>query len=248
MLVPRRVAQTPKASGLLASPARCRLVTHFVLHPHADLHFHGLKRVTGLPNRSLQMELARLERLALIARKPDGRFVRFIVQPDGPRWQALREMIRQFVDPADVLRVALANVSGIEVAFVYGSFARRHDVHPDSDVDVFVLSATIDQLATRSSLAAELLEVSGLLNREVNASRYTPSKLAAKIAQHSQFIVRVLAGEKDWLIGGPADLSALISARSNASGEGGQARHCDTTVSRSPDHDAASHAKRRVHQ
>ncbi|MEK6612150.1 MAG: nucleotidyltransferase domain-containing protein [Gemmatimonadota bacterium] len=197
------------SSGLLASPALCRLVTHFVLHPHADLHFHGLKRVTGLPNRSLQLELARLERLGLIMRKADGRLVRYVVQADVARWRALREMIRQFVEPADVLRVALANVAGIEVAFVYGSFARRHDVHPDSDVDVFVVSAQIDQSVMRTAVAAELLEVSGLLHREVNASRYTPSRLAGKIAEHSRFIATVLEGEKDWIIGSPAALAAV---------------------------------------
>ena len=213
-------SSTPKSSsGLLASPALCRLVTHFVLHPQADLHFHGLKRVTGLPNRSLQLELARLERLGLIMRKADGRLVRYVVQADVPRWRALREMIRQFVEPADVLRVALANVAGIEVAFVYGSFARRHDVHPDSDVDVFVVSPQIDQSSMRTAVAAELLEVSGLLHREVNASRYTPSKLAVKIAGHSRFISNVLAGDKDWIIGSPARLAAVISAWRNSSRE-----------------------------
>lgn len=210
----------PKASsGLLASPALCRLVTHFVLHPHADLHFHGLKRVTGLPNRSLQLELARLERLGLIMRKVDGRLVRYVVQADAPRWRALREMIRQFVEPADILRVALANVAGIEVAFVYGSFARRYDVHPDSDVDVFVIAPQIDQSSMRTAVAAELLEVSGLLRREVNASRYTPSKLAGKIAEQSRFIATVLAGEKDWIIGSQAALAELTAARPNASRE-----------------------------
>jgi len=207
------------SSGLLASPALCRLVTHFVLHPHADLHFHGLKRVTSLPNRSLQLELARLERLGLIMRTADGRLVRYVVQADVPRWRALREMIRQFVEPADVLRVALANVAGIDVAFVYGSFARRHDVNPNSDVDVFVVSAQIDQTSMRTAVAAELLEVSGLLHREINASRYTPSKLAAKIAEHSRFISNVLAGEKDWIIGTPAHLAAVTSAGRNASCE-----------------------------
>jgi predicted nucleotidyltransferase len=204
-------------SGLLASPALCRLVTHFVLHPHADLHFHGLKRVTGLPNRSLQLELGRLERLGLIMRKADGRLVRYVVEADVPRWRALREMIRQFVEPADILRVALSNVAGIEVAFVYGSFARRDDVHPGSDVDVFVVSAQIDRSSMRTAVAAELLEVSGLLHREVNASRYTPSKLAGKIADHSRFIASVLAGEKDWVIGSPAALAAVTSPRPNAS-------------------------------
>lgn len=152
-------------------------------------------------------------------RKADGRLVRYVVQADVPRWRALREMIRQFVEPADVLRVALANVAGIQIAFVFGLFARRHDVSPDGDVDVFVVSPLLDQSSMRTAVAAELLEVSGLLHREVNASRYTPSKLAAKIAERSRFIATALAGEKDWIIGSPAVLAAVTSARPNASGE-----------------------------
>ena len=128
-------------------------------------------------------------------------------------------MIRQFVEPTDILRVALANVAGITVAFVYGSFARRHDVNQDSEVDVFVVSSQIDQSSMRSAVAAELLDVSGLLHREINASRYTPSKLAGKIAEHSRFIATVLAGEKDWIIGSPAALAAVTAARPNASRE-----------------------------
>lgn len=62
-----------------------------------------------------------------------------------PRWRALREIIRQFVEPAAVVRVALANLAGIDVAFVYGSFAGRHDVNPNSDIAVFVVSTPIDR-------------------------------------------------------------------------------------------------------
>jgi predicted nucleotidyltransferase len=199
------------STGLLTSPALCRLVTQFVLHPDADLHFRGLKRVTGLPNRSLQLELARLEQLGLVARKADGRLVRFVVQSDASRWRALREMIRYFVDPSDILCAALANVASISLAFVYGSFARRHDVHPASDIDLFVVSPTIDQSPTRLALAGEVLGVSGLVGREVNVSRYTPRQLAARIARRSAFIASVLAGKKDWLVGSSAELSAVIS-------------------------------------
>src|ERR1019366_3172379 len=161
-------------------------------YPHADLHFHGLKRATGLPNRSLQLELARLERLRLITRKPDGRLVRYLVQPDEPRWRALREFVRQFVEPTEVLRVALAQVTGIMAAFIYGSFARHGDVHADSDIDLFVVSETVDEPSTRLSLAGEVLEVSGFLGREVNVSRYTPIKLAEKLSKGTRLITSVL--------------------------------------------------------
>jgi predicted nucleotidyltransferase len=210
-LIDHKIAR--ESTALLASHALCRLVTHYVLYPHADLHFHGLKRATGLPNRSLQLELARLERLRLIARKPDGRLVRYLVQPDESRWRALREFVRQFVEPAEVLRVALAQVTGIMAAFIYGSFARHGDVHADSDIDLFVVSETADQPSTRLALAGEVLEVSGFLGREVNASRHTPAQLAEKLSEGTRFIASVFSGEKVWLVGDPGQLSAAIYAR-----------------------------------
>jgi predicted nucleotidyltransferase len=200
-----------RSPALLASPALCRLVTHYAIHPHADLHFHGLKRATALPNRSLQIELARMQSLGLIARKPDGRLVRYLLQADEPRWKALRELVRQFVEPTEILRVALTQVADIAAAFVYGSFARRHDVHTESDIDLFVVSETIDQPVTRLSLAREVLEVSGFLDREVNVSRYTPMQLARKVSEPSRFVTSVLAGEKEWIVGSQRQLSAAIS-------------------------------------
>ena len=191
-----------RSALLLASPALSRLVTHYAVHPNADLHFHGLKRATGLPNRSLQIELARLQSLGLITRKPDGRLVRYLLQSDEPRWKALRELVRQFVEPAEVLRVALTQVADITAAFVYGSFARRHDVHAESDIDLFVVSETIDQPATRLSLAQEVLEVSGFLDREVNSSRGTHRcSSRGRVSEPSRFVTSVLAGEKEWIVG-----------------------------------------------
>lgn len=196
---------------LLASPALSRLVTHYAIHPHVDLHFHGLKRATGLPNRSLQIELARLQSLGLVTRKPDGRLVRYLLQSHEPRWKAIRELVRQFVEPTEILRVALTQVADIAAAFVYGSFARRRDVHADSDIDLFVVSDTMDQPVTRLSLAQEVLDVSGFLDREVNVSRYTPAQLARKVSEPSRFVTSVLTGEKDWIVGNQKRLSAALS-------------------------------------
>lgn len=185
-------------------------MAHFVLHPLSDLHFRGLTRATQLPNRSLQVELARLERLGLITRARDGRLVRYRVQSDNSRWGVLKEMVRQFVEPTEILRVALGQVDDVMAAFVYGSFARRHDVHANSDIDLFVVSRTLHEEPTQLSISAAVLEVSGFLRREVNPVRYTPSQLAQKLARKSRFVTSVLAGEKAWLLGDEARLRAAL--------------------------------------
>jgi predicted nucleotidyltransferase len=191
-------------ASLLASSALARLVTHFVLHPAAALHFQALRRATGLSTRSLQHETARLEKLGLVRREADGRRMRYRTVVGDLRWRTLRNLVREFAEPAEVLRVALAGVRGIDAAFIYGSYARKVELHAGSDVDVLVVGDTLDDEATRLALAELTLEVSGLLGREVNVSRYTRDRLAAHYARGGPFIRAVLAGDKEWLIGSAA--------------------------------------------
>jgi predicted nucleotidyltransferase len=187
---------------VLASGAAARLIALFALDPSRTFHFRALQRVTGLPNRSLQIELERLTRLGLIDRETVGRTIGFSTTNES-RWRVLRELVREFASPADLLRPALAEVPGIQAAFIYGSFARRDDVHERSDVDVFVLGAEGNGLEFRHAIASAALEVGGFLGREVNVTRFTPERLAARRAEgrSNQFMQSVLSGEKDWLIG-----------------------------------------------
>ena len=177
------------------------LVVHFVMRPNDALHFQALKRATMLPNRSLQLELARLQRLGLIVREPEGRLVRFRVQSEDAAWATLRDVVRRFVEPAEILRVALAETEGVAAAFVFGSFARHDGVHRNSDVDLFVLSASHAAEPARRAVASAVLDVSALLDREVNVSGYTPQQLAKRIASGTAFTKAVLGGAKDWVIG-----------------------------------------------
>lgn len=192
----------PKRDGslarVLASKALADVVVYFVLHPAGAPHFRALQRVTGTSSRSLQHELARLEELGMIEREPEGRLVRYRAVRGHPRWSVLRDMIRAFADPAELLRIALADVPGIEGAFIYGSFARG-DVHAESDVDVLAIGGALDGVDARLALAGGTLEASMLLDREVNVTRYTPAKLEAR--RTGGFLRSVLAGPKRWLVG-----------------------------------------------
>lgn len=190
-------------SRVLASSALAHLILYFVLHPDAAPHFRALQRATGIASRSLQHELARVEALGMIRRGGDGRLMRFSRVADHPRWSVFRDLVREFAEPKTLLRTALAEVPGIEAAFIYGSFARG-DVHPESDVDVFALGDSLTHLPARLALTAGTLEAAMLLNREVNVVRYTRDKL--ELRRDGGFLRAVLAGPKTWLVGDEAVL------------------------------------------
>lgn len=190
-------------SRVLASRALAYLILYFVVHPDAAPHFRALQRATGISSRSLQHELARLQELGMLQSERDGRLVRYRRVTDHPRWSAFRQMVREFAAPGAVLRIAIADVPGIEAAFIYGSCARG-DMHAESDIDVLAVGDALRDRDTRLSLTRGTLEASMLLDREVNVTRYTRQKLRAR--QHEGFLSAVLAGPKQWLVGDEAAL------------------------------------------
>lgn len=188
--------------AILVSDALRRVLIHFIVHPDRPLHFRALERHLGIARQSLRNALDRLESLGLIRSRTEGQRVVYTAA-DHPGWRPLREMVRVFGDPAEVLRDLLADVPGIEAAFVFGS-AAGDTMRPDSDVDLFVIGEEVD----RDALGAAVLDAGVALGREVDLKHYTPTKLRdAASRPGTGYLQRVLAGPKRWMIGSPEALA-----------------------------------------
>jgi predicted nucleotidyltransferase len=198
---PVRGAGTGGLGDLLASPAFARLLLHFALHGDQAAHVRALQRRTGLSMSSLTRELRRLETRGLVVRVEEGSRVLYRAVAENPGWKALRQLIRDFADPAEVVEEAIAGVEGVEAAFVYGSFARG-DARDDSDVDVLVVG---DHVA-EASLGREAAEASVLLCRPVEVRAYTREKLNRQLDAGNAVLRRILAGPKRWIVGDEARL------------------------------------------
>lgn len=195
-------------SSVLASGALARLVTHFAVRPDERPHARALQRHTGLTPRSLQIELARLERLGVIERRVEGHRVAYALNEGSPRWRAIRQLVAELADSVDVIRDVLSDVPGMDAAFVFGSFTRG-DVREDSDIDVFVLGDGIPE----DLLARRTLEAGVLLGREVNVVHMTRDELRRRMQTRSGFLARVVAGPKRWLVGDELTLGLELPAR-----------------------------------
>lgn len=195
----------PGLGSIVGSQALGRLILHFAVHPDAAMHFRALQRHTGLGNRSLQQQLAKLAEWGVVAREEAGGTVTFRANPESPRWAALRELVRFFADPAEVLSEALADVSGIDAAFIFGSSARG-EAREDSDVDLFILGDAIPaaKLGRATSTAAILLD------REVDVKRFTRAKLERVLENGDTGFARsALKGPKRWVVGSDSELVGI---------------------------------------
>ena len=186
--------------SLLGSEALRRLVVHFVARPQSDLHFRALERRLALSRQSLKNALDTLERMDLVVRTETGARVHYRTS-DHPGWATLREMIRAFATPAEVVGDLFQGVPGVRGAFVFGS-AATGQMREDSDVDVCVISEAPDA----GALGLATMEAGMVLGREIDLKHYTPADLQAERDRvGTSYVKRVLAGTTQWAVGSPEE-------------------------------------------
>lgn len=190
---------------ILGSPALARLVIHFLVHPDERLHLRGLQRHTGLGNRSLQRELAKLEDWGTVEREEDDGRVYYVPDLGHPRWETLRSVVQNFARPEEVLDEALTDVRDqIHAAFIYGSVASG-DERPDSDVDLFVVAEDL----SRPDLTAQLMDAGFVMGREVNVDLHDSGELNEATRSLSSYLRSVMGGEKRWVVGEERELAGV---------------------------------------
>lgn len=93
-----------------------------------------------------------------------------------------------------VIKNALSAVTGIDYAFIYGSYASKLE-NEQSDVDAMVIGDIMLE-----KLMTIIRKPETLLVRDVNPSLYDISELKTRIQERDPFITEVLNGPKIMLI------------------------------------------------
>ena len=199
-----RKAEAPGISPSLFGKTRQALLALLYTRPDEEHLQESLIQLAGLGRGAVQRELEFLARAGVVRRMVRGRQVYFQANADSPIYAELRGLVVKTVGAADVLRGALAPLSGrIRVAFVYGSVAAGAE-HRASDVDVMVIGE-----ASFAEVSEALAGAQETIGREVNPSVYAAADFRAKLAAGHHFLCSVAGGEKLFLIGDDRELARL---------------------------------------
>jgi predicted nucleotidyltransferase len=151
---------------IFRTDAQARLLARIFLDRRASgLPLSALARDAGVPVATAHREVERLERAGLIQSARQGRERRVSANRASPFYADLEGLVRKAFGPVSVLRSWLEDVSGIEEAYVFGSWARRYlgEFGPaPQDIDLLVIGE-VDQdrvyaacQAAESQLAADV--------------------------------------------------------------------------------------------
>jgi predicted nucleotidyltransferase len=189
--------------ALVLSEARAKVLTALFGERGRAFYQRELERVTGLPVVAVQRQLKRLSSAGLVVVGTAGGRRVYSADTRSAVYDEIASIVRKLRGPVAALRSALAVRRGVELAFVFGSFATG-SATASSDVDLMVLG---DDSArpVRAALAGAERE----LRRSINEHVMTTQEWKARLRKRDPFLSNVRVEPKLWVIGEEDELALL---------------------------------------
>ena len=192
--------QKPLLERLFSSRVRIQLLSHFLLHPEARDHIRALASEVDAQYNAIWKELNNLEEAGLLQSETVGGRKIFTLNSQFPIIPDLRNILLKTAGAGDLVRESLKDLEGIEVAFIFGSFAEGE---PDADSDLDIMLIGDLDVAQVTPVIDEMEKV---LARDVNYVLFTQEEWKSRLEDGDPFVTNVRNEPRVMLIGSQDDL------------------------------------------
>ena len=167
----------PSLTPFLRTDVQGLLLAALLLHPEREFTITELAIRAGTSLPTAVREIDRLAKSEFVTVRPVGRNRNIRANAEHPLFAPMQEIITYAYGPKAIIEPLVAELKGIEAAYIYGSWAARlHGIagpNP-SDIDVLLIGLP-NRLA-----ALKVAEVaSAKLDREVNVQIQSPAVWAS---------------------------------------------------------------------
>jgi len=192
---------------LVGSRIRINILKLFIFNPEKEYYVREIERLTGEAFDPVRRELISLESISLLKSRISGRQKYYSINSTHTLFPEVKSMILKTVGIGDTLKSSLEKRNDIQIAFIYGSYAKDTE-RAESDIDLFAIG---------SIPSRDLQEIiSGIENqtkREINPTIYSRGEFQEKYKSKNNFISNVLKEPKIFLKGDEDGLRKLVHAR-----------------------------------
>ena len=193
----------------LGSRVRTKLLTYFFSNEAAKLYVREIASLLNVDPGNLSKELKLLEEEKLFLSEQRGRQKYYFLNRNHPLYEEIGGIVYKTEGIEGGLQRILTNQEGIQVAFLYGSFARG-GVTGSSDLDLILVGE-----ADEDRLLREISEFEHSIGREVNYTLFNPKEIRKKSNEKDSFLWSVLLqGKKKFLVGREQILRDICQKRS----------------------------------
>jgi predicted nucleotidyltransferase len=175
---------------LFSSKTRVNLLTLFLSNPEQMYFAREIERLTGDDFHGIVRELKNLEKMGLLTGKKDKNRIQYYVNKKFPIYDEIKTIFFKTVGLEGLLKEKLSKFSGIEMAFIYGSYAKGEE-NSESDIDLLIVGNVNDM-----KLSEAIRVVEKQLNREINYIVYNRGEFNRRRKEGDGFLLRVLKDKR----------------------------------------------------
>lgn len=197
---------------LFGSGSRIDVLWTMMKHAGHGLLLPEIIDLSGRSSKDVKRALEILASMGLVERytidsKATGtrHAARYALSKDHPLAGPLRKILECSLPQGSIyrLREALKEIPGIDVAFVFGSFAESTQ-QTGSDIDVMIVGRQ-----DRNAIDAKIPDLERAIGREVQAISYTPGEWRKAYEKRDHFVVSMMETEKIFIFGNAGVLERI---------------------------------------
>lgn len=160
---------TPSLLPILRSQQQAELLARLLSHPHDATSLTDLASDLDMPVSSVHREVKRAEVAGLVTSHKVGNTRLVQANTDSPYCAGLADVLVKAFGPPHIIESAIAEVRGIDSAYIYGSWAAHFTGveadRPVGDIDLLVLGSP-----DRNELYAALPTAEDRLGRPIQVT------------------------------------------------------------------------------
>ena len=174
--------------------------------PGQELHTREIARRVDADAHPVQRALEQLVAAGLVQSRRLGNLRLWSIVEGSPLLPAIQDVVRQTTGIAEALRRRLGAMRGVQLAFLFGSYASGRDAL-GSDVDLFIVGEV-----NWNALSKDLAPVAAKLGREVNPVAWSVEEFAHPTPRQARFLRNILSEPRIWLVGDDSELERTRSS------------------------------------
>ncbi|MBL7171072.1 MAG: nucleotidyltransferase domain-containing protein [Candidatus Omnitrophica bacterium] len=177
------------------SRTRQKLLAHFFTNPNSNLYVREIASILSEDPGNISKELYRLENAGIFTSYKRGNQKHYSVNKKSPLYSELRSIIFKTIGVNGALKDMINSMVGIELSFIYGSFAQNKE-NSASDIDLLIVGKPDED-----RLIQKIESLEKRLQREINYNIYSSKEFQEKFMKKDSFIVNIIKRRKILLKG-----------------------------------------------
>ena len=180
---------------LFSSDTRVKVLAYFFLHPGEKFYPRQLEKLLEIPAGQFGRELIKLEKIQILQSSLEGNRKKYFINWAFLIYDELKTIFLKTTSAGGIIRKSLSELPGVELVFIYGSFAKG-DEHRGSDLDIMIVSDVSDREIHNKVSVAE-----NRLKRAINYSIYERKEVKNRLRKKDNIIAATFNEPKIILIG-----------------------------------------------